>query len=76
MSKILLIFILFFLLLQTFLITMDLLLGIPLHVTVKNVLNPFSVIEDAEFIILLLLIVISLVIPLFYCYKLYKKKKG
>ncbi|OLO25085.1 hypothetical protein BTR23_25575 [Alkalihalophilus pseudofirmus] len=76
MTKLLVIFVFFFITMTTFLISMDILLGIPLNQSLLNVLNPYWVMDPGELSVLIILLLISIAIPFQYYYKLIFKKKS
>ncbi|WP_209124526.1 hypothetical protein [Alkalihalobacillus sp. BA299] len=76
MTKIILIFVFFSIIMAAFLIFIDLFVGIPFSKSINNVRNPFWVMDVGELSILVILIMISVAIPIKYYFKLFTKKKN
>lgn len=69
MTKLISIFIVYFVAMYSLLIIIDLLLGTPFNVSFYQVLTPFEVTDPAELAILILLALISLAIPIIHYIK-------
>lgn len=74
MTKILFIFIFYFISMYSLLIFIDILVGIPFNISLRNVLTPFEVTDPGEFIILITFTLITIANPLIYYFKLLKQK--
>jgi len=74
MTRLISIFIVYFVAMYSLLIIIDLVLGTPFNVSLYHVLTPFEVTDPAELVFLILLAIISLAIPLNYYIKSFISK--
>lgn len=74
MTKILYIFIVYFAAMFSFLIFLDLLVGIPLNVSINAVFNPFAVTAPGELVILTVLAIAAFAVPAKYYLTSFIKK--
>ncbi|MGJ9382638.1 hypothetical protein [Salipaludibacillus sp. CF4.18] len=74
MTKILLIFLLYFAAMSSLLVCLDLVVGMPLNVSVDTVLTPFEVTAPGELVILIVLVIIAVAVPIKHYYVAFMKK--
>jgi len=69
MTKLLFIFIVYFFAMHSLLNTLDLLVGMPINLSLYQALIPFEITDPAELVTLIMLAVIIFAIPLHYYFK-------
>lgn len=75
MTKILFIFMFYFVSMYSLLIIMDMYVGFSFNESLQSILSPFEVTDPGELVILIIFAMISIAIPLKYYFKLFITKQ-